>query len=166
MFTQQQQKKPWIVNDISYYNLKIEHCFKVHSQDYSESTSLKRTFKIWCWHREILVEKGTCSFFYALVPQHGYWWYSILLSSNTTDFDEQHYGAFPPLLKLVSIEEERLQTVLVHHGLAMFQKGIGHSAVLKAWDYYIQEKELITDVEVHIIQWKKLVHLYLDWIIQ
>lgn len=75
------------------------------------------------------------------------------MSSNTTDFDEQHYVAFPPLLKLVPIEEERLlQSVLVHHGLVMFQKGIGHSAVLKAWDYFIQEKELITDVEVHIIQ--------------
>jgi hypothetical protein len=85
--------------------------------------------------------QALAAFFHSLAPQHGHW-YSILLSSTTTVFDEQHNATFLPLSKLVSIEEGMLQAVLVHCGLAMFRKGVGHSALLKAWDYFIHEREL------------------------
>jgi hypothetical protein len=91
--------------------------------------------------------EALAAFFRALAPQRGHW-YSVLLSSSTTDFDEQHCAVFPPLSKLASIGEDMLWVVLVHCGLAMFQKGVGHSPLLKAWDYFIHEQELNMDAEV------------------
>jgi hypothetical protein len=99
-------------------------------------------------------------FFHSLAPQRGHW-YSILLSSTKTYFDEQHYAAFLSLSKKVSIEEGILWEVLVHCGLVMFRKGIGHSLLLKAWDYFIHEQELTSDIEVTHFTIKKKKRIYI-----
>ena len=86
------------------------------------------------------------AFFRALQPERAHW-YSIIISRQTTASDEQLYKAFPPLSKLASIEEEMFRQVLFHCGLVMYRRDVGHSALMKEWEYFITEQQL-PEVEV------------------
>ncbi len=78
------------------------------------------------------------AFFRTMQPERAHWC-SIIISKQTTAYDEKFYSAFPPLSKLASIEEEIFRHVLFHCGLVMYQKDVGHSPLMKEWEYFITE---------------------------
>jgi hypothetical protein len=86
------------------------------------------------------------AFFRTMQPQLAHW-YSIIISKQTTAYDEKFYLAFPPLSKLALIEEEIFRHVLFHCGLVMYRKDVGHSPLMKEWEYFITEQQL-SEVEV------------------
>jgi hypothetical protein len=86
------------------------------------------------------------AFFRAIQPEQAHW-YSIIISKQATADDEKFYSTFLPLSKLTSIQEQIFRQVLFHCGLAVYQKDVGHSPLMKEWEYFITKQELY-EVEV------------------
>jgi hypothetical protein len=103
--------------------------------------------------------QALAKFFNALLSSKAHW-YRILAPSSD---EPQHVlirSAFPPLSDLLSLSDYSTAELFIQLGLAWHKKG-NHSPLLKAWESFIAEFKLPTEIITFSIKAKQRLYIRL-----